>query len=228
MASPFPPPFVAGLGGGRPSEKKLSLLQILTTLKIKTSTKPYDPEMLLDHDNHGVYCKNLVLKDRKGTYYLVIIPINQKIDLKQFKNFVSAYRNVSFACEQDVQKMLGCDQGSVNPFGVMFNQNPSKLRIILDAPLTRNPFNLYLYFHPFVPHEAMSISYKNLKKFVENFEHHIEPMNLFEICNSDERYLCSVTLAEAPNSEIPVNDASDRSSLLFYEIIDSLHMCTIL
>jgi len=74
----------------------------------------------------------------------------------------------------------------------------------------------------------MSISYKNLKKFVENFEHHIEPMNLFEICNSDERYLCSVTLAEAPNSEIPVNDASDRSSLLFDEIIDSLHMCTIL
>jgi len=83
MASPFPPPFVAGLGGGRPSEKKLSLLQILTTLKIKTSTKPYDPEMLLDHVNHGVYCKSLVLKDRKGTYYLVIIPINQKIDLKQ-------------------------------------------------------------------------------------------------------------------------------------------------
>jgi len=227
MASPTPPSPVAGLRGGRPSEKKLSLLRVLTTLKIKTSTKSYDPDLLMDHDSHGVFCKNLVLKDRKGTYYLVIIPINKKIDLKRFKNFVGTHRNVSFACEKDVQAMLGCDQGTVSPFGVMFNKNPtSKLRIIMDAPLERHPFNLYLYFHPFVANEAMSISFKNLKKFVEHFDHEIETMNLFEICDNDVRYLSRSDQLEDPVN--PDSLAPDDRGCHLNDIIDSIDMCTIL
>lgn len=229
MASPISPLSVAEFGGERPSEKKLPLLRTLAHLKIKTLTKPYDPELLLDHDAQGVYCKNLVLKDRKGIYYLVIIPINQKIDLKQFKNFVGAYRNVSFACEKDVQKMLGCNQGTVSPFGVMFNEIPSKLRIILDAPLMRNPFNLYMYFHPFVAHEAMSISFKNLKKFVEYYDHKIEPMNLFEICDADERYSRISFSDQSTNSASACSHATDNSSpQMLDDIIDSVHLCNIL
>jgi len=175
---PFSLPICGGFGGNQPSEKKLALLQTLTALKIKTTIKVYDPDLLLDHDDHGVYCKNLVLKDRKGMYYLVIIPINMKIDLKKLKNFVVAHRNVNFACKNDVNKILGCDQGSVSPFGVMFNQDPSKLRVIVDTPLMDNPFNLFMYFHPFVSSEAVSISARNLTKFVEYFDHNLELMNL--------------------------------------------------
>lgn len=223
MASPLPSPSVAGFGGERSSEKKLSLLQILTMLKIKTTIKPYDPDLLLDHDDYGVYCKNLVLKDRKGVYYLVIIPINMKIDLKQFKNLVGASRNVSFASEKDVQRILGCDQGYVSPFGVMNNQDPSKLRVIIDTPLMHSPFNLFMYFHPFVSHEAASISARNLVKFVKYYNHELELVNLFEICAFDEKYLKSEKLTKSvcTKRENSFADCMD-------DIIDSLYACNIM
>merc|ERR1712018_350059 len=130
----------------------------------------------------------------------------------------------NFACKDDVNKILGCDQGSVSPFGVMYNQDPSKLRVVIDTPLMFNPFNLFMYFHPFMSCEAVSISARNLTKFVEYFDHKLELMNLFELCEIDEKYLD----AEKDRKPVNVLTSKDAPSNFVNDIIDSLYSCTIM
>jgi len=215
MASLIPSPEVCG--GWSLSEKKESLLHTLDLLKIKSPIKPYDSELLLDHDAHGVYCKNLVLKDRKGQFYLVIIPINQKIDLKKLKVTVGASRNVSFACESDVIRILGCNYGSVCPFGVMFNHEPSNLRIIIDESLAESSSKLY--FHPFIGSEALAISYLDLEIFVNANNHCVEVLHLSEICEFDDRFF------SGPSSNaVSSNLWQSQISEYFNDLMDSLHL----
>jgi len=157
------------------SERKAILFHTLDYLNITTTTKPYDPELNLDYDSGGMYCKNLVLKDRKGQFYYVIIPIKSTVNLRKLKEIVKASGNLRFASQTDVQNSLNSEPGAINPFGVMFNKT-TRIRIIFDDSLTAGPF---LYFHPFLATEATAISYIDLVKFTEYYDHYIEVYDLF-------------------------------------------------
>jgi len=139
-----------------------------------TTTKHYDPELDLDYDSGGMYCKNLFLKDRKGQFYYVIIPMKSTIDLRKLKETVKSSGNLRFASQTDVQNSLNSEPGAINPFGVMFNMT-AQIRIICDDSLTAGTF---LYFHPFLATEATAISYMDLVKFMEYHDHYIEVYDL--------------------------------------------------
>jgi len=151
------------------------LFSALIALEIPVQVFPLDdPD---DHSNlPGQFCKNLFLKDRKGQFYLVIVPEDRKVDLKFLKYQLGAYRNFSFGLKDDLYRILGVRPGGVSPFGLM-NDQLNEIRVVIDEELanTEQPLN----FHPLDPDKTCLIAYEDLKKFITNrCNHMIEVVNM--------------------------------------------------
>lgn len=152
----------------------------LRQLDIKTETFPFVETLNLDINSKasfrkGIFCKNLFLKDRRGQFYLVIIPENQNVDLKYLKQTVRACRNLNLGKAEDLRKLLNVEAGCVTPFGILHDQcHP--IRVIIDSSLT-NPDEL-LNFHPFVPWLTTVIKFSDLNKFVTFCGYHLEVIHL--------------------------------------------------
>jgi len=153
---------------------KAHLFHALDLLRITTITKKYDPELNLDIDCDGLYCKNLFLKDRKGNFYYVVIPLKGSVDLKKLKTVLHTKGNLSFTTKNDLWNILRSEPGAVSIFGVMYNIiHP--IKIVFDISLTTVKA---LYFHPFFCNEATAIRFEDLVTFAEYFGHRIEVLDL--------------------------------------------------
>jgi len=177
LGSPFsqPPPSVtmatsSGEGGvqigmeeGARASSPSHLYATLRALGIPIRVSPYfhsgDDQR---KDQQGLFCKNLFLKDRKGTFYLVITHEDKNVNLKALKASVSACRNFSFATKDDLLTMLGVFPGGVTPLALKSSLNQN-IRLIVDEELASCETDLN--FHPLDPDKTLLISFENLKKF---------------------------------------------------------------
>lgn len=76
--------------------------------------------------------KNLFLKDKKsGTFYLVTVRGNKRVDLKKFRNDVIS-GSLAFAGAKDLSEVLGLIPGAVTPFGLL-NDAEKKVRFYIDS-----------------------------------------------------------------------------------------------
>lgn len=112
----------------------------------------------------GVGCKNLLLKDNKN-YYLIILKYDKKIDLKELRTILNSGR-LSFASENELNDLLNLVQGSISPFGII-NDLDNKVIIAIDQELD----NKKLLFHPNVNNKTISIRYGDLVKFIDSQNH---------------------------------------------------------
>lgn len=63
--------------------------------------------------------KNLFLRDdKKKNYYLVSIGTDDAVNLKSLRQVIGS-RPLSFASDQDLQKLLKLEKGSVTPLGIL-------------------------------------------------------------------------------------------------------------
>ena len=138
-------------------------LQALRNLGITTETVPYR-EPGLRQGMAGIFCKNLVLKDRKGQYYMVVCSEDVKVDLKKLKQELKAHRNFSFATAEDLDLLLGCRPGAVSPFGVL-EDDEHKVLVVLDNRLleSKQPLN----FHPMDADFTTLIAWGDLITFLQ-------------------------------------------------------------
>lgn len=144
-----------------------SVLCTLQEIGIEIETVPYK-EKGDRGDMRGMFCKNLLLKDRKGQFYLVVCPEDKDIHLKCLKQELKAHRNFSFASADDLHGLLGCGEGSVSPFGVIHDVT-KKVLVVLDQALGET--TEILNFHPLDPRFTTLISYENLIRFLEHSNH---------------------------------------------------------
>lgn len=156
------------------------LFRTLEKLWIPTLTKAYNPDMNLVTDKQGTYCKNLLLKDRQGQFFLVIIRIDQNIDLKSLKPVIKAHRNFSFATPEDMKQIMNVESNGVTPFGILYDVN-HKVRIIMDESLKSAAG---LYFHPFDAQAAVLIYFSELEKFAMRCKHNIEVYDLSDMLST--------------------------------------------
>ena len=71
----------------------------------------------------GTHCKNLLLKNKKtGQLYLVTIPHEKRLDLKQFRKMIGAPK-VRFAAPEELSEILGITAGAVSPIGLVNDTN---------------------------------------------------------------------------------------------------------
>ena len=112
----------------------------------------------------GIGCKNLLLKDKKQ-YLLVILEENKKADTKQIAKIANC-SHLSFAKEEELEKILKLKRGSISPFGII-NDQTNVVTILIDKDLQ----NQILLFHPNINTKTVAIHYNDLIKFIE-FENH--------------------------------------------------------
>lgn len=81
----------------------------------------------------GAHTKNLFLKDTGGTFWLVTVPAEARIDLKALPDAIGCKR-VSFAKAEDMEALLGISPGSVTPLA-MINAAPGSVTVAVDRAL---------------------------------------------------------------------------------------------
>lgn len=138
------------------------VLATLQQLGIAFEIVPYSEKS----DRNGVkgtFCKNLLLKDRKGQFYLVVTHEDKAIDLKWLKRTLNAHRNFSFASKSELKSFLLVNPGSVSPLALICDTSKS-IRVVVDEDIIKG-LEL-LHFHPMDPAVSVAICANDLFRYL--------------------------------------------------------------
>ena len=112
----------------------------------------------------GTHCKNLFLRNQKGTrYYLVILTASKKADLRAVADQIGDGK-LSFASPERLLAHLGLTPGSVSPFGLM-NDCDHGVRVVIDRELKSSA---RLAFHPNINTATLTLSSADFARFLES------------------------------------------------------------
>ena len=81
----------------------------------------------------GAHTKNLFLKDTAGTFWLVTVRAEIRVDLKALPQVLQSKR-FSFGKAEEMERLIGVTPGSVTPLA-MVNAEPGSVSFALDAAL---------------------------------------------------------------------------------------------
>ncbi len=110
----------------------------------------------------GCHTKNLFLRNKKGTMWLVVCLEDRAVDLKDLAERLGSGR-LSFGSAERLMKYLGVIPGAVSPFAVI-NDQTGAVRVALDRDvLDREPLN----FHPLDNAMTTSIDADGFTRFLE-------------------------------------------------------------
>lgn len=108
----------------------------------------------------GQPCKNLFLRTKHGEFFLLVMPADKRADLK----FVAGQLNLprlSFAAEDELEKILSLHTGAVTPLGII-NDAANKVRIIIDGDLRGKK----LLLHPNTNTATIALDFDDLIKVI--------------------------------------------------------------
>ena len=113
---------------------------------------------------HGEVCKNLFLRDAKGTrHFLVVLEGSKQADLKLLREEIGCTR-LSFASEDRLKKHLNLTPGAVTPFAVI-NDPQCDVEVVFDRDLLNNP---RLGFHPNENTATVWVSFQDVQRYVKH------------------------------------------------------------
>jgi Ala-tRNA(Pro) deacylase len=115
----------------------------------------------------GAHTKNLFLRDKKGTAFLVGAREDALIELKSLHRALGATGRFSFGSAELLRELLGVEPGSVTPFAVI-NDKEMRVTVVLDAAMMAHEV---LNFHPLANTSTTTISCDGLVKFLEATGH---------------------------------------------------------
>ena len=150
-----------------------ALAAFLADLGIRTTTVAHPPlhtveeSQALRGEIPGAHTKNLFLKDKKGTIYLVVVLEDAVVDLKRLHEKIGASGRLSFGRPELLLEKLGVLPGSVTAFGLVHDR-PPEITVILDAALMAHA---EINCHPLVNTATTTISRDDLLTFVKATGH---------------------------------------------------------
>ena len=143
--------------------------QYLKELNIGFKTFSHPPlytceqAQIYNKDIRGIHCKNLFLKNKKTTnYYLIIIPADEKLNLKEFESLLN--EKLTFANEKELKNILNLTAGAVSPFGLI-NDKDNKTILIIKKQIWNSDF---VSFHPNINTETLELTGKDFQKYVKS------------------------------------------------------------
>jgi len=115
----------------------------------------------------GGHTKNLFLRDKKQSLYLLVALEDAEIDLKGLHRKLGASGRFSFGSADLLMEVWGVTPGSVTPFGAI-NDTEARVTVVLDAAMMEHET---LNYHPLVNTMTTSLSRDGLVKFLESTGH---------------------------------------------------------
>jgi Ala-tRNA(Pro) deacylase len=157
------------------------LFAYLDTLGIPHKTVTHPPVFRVDEARElrgaipGAHTKNLFLRDKKGTAFLVVALEDAAIELRSLHRRLGASGRFSFGSAELMRELLGVEPGSVTPFAVA-NDAALRVNVVLDAAMMAHAL---LNFHPLRNTGTTTISREGLLKFLDATGHRprIEPVS---------------------------------------------------
>ena len=156
------------------------LFAFLDRLGIAVSTVSHPPlftvadSQALRGEIAGGHTKNLFLKDRKGSYFLVTAEEDAEIDLKRIHTVIGAAGRVSFGSAEALMELLGVAPGAVTVFGLI-NDSGGKVKAVIDERLARHAV---INAHPLANTATTSIRTPDLLAFVAATGHEAHVLKL--------------------------------------------------
>ena len=118
----------------------------------------------------AAHCKNLFLRNQKGTkYYLVIIEHTKRADLRAVAAQIGDGK-LSFASPERLMTHLGLTPGSVSPFGLTHDRD-HLVRVFIDRDLKTAA---RISFHPNINTATLVVSYADFVRFLDASGHAAE------------------------------------------------------
>lgn len=117
-----------------------TLLQKLSAMGIEAVTHAHDPVFTVEQARSikgglpGAHTKNLFLRDKKGTEWLVVALHDRDVDLLALAGTLGTRGRLSFGSAERLMRSLGVAPGAVSPFGVV-NDHEGRVRVALDHGL---------------------------------------------------------------------------------------------
>ena len=151
----------------------MNILKLLAELGIKFELLGHEAVYTVEESRRlrifekisGQPCKNLFLRNKRGEFFLLVLPADKRADLKLVAKLLNLPR-LSFASEEELEKILGLHTGAVTPLGII-NDDAKKVRLILDAELQ----DKILLLHPNTNTATISLAFADLLKIILHTGH---------------------------------------------------------
>lgn len=150
-----------------------NILEKLKTLEIPYALVEHAPAFTMDEYNalgfnpNDEICKNLFLRDYKGTrHMLVVLQGSKHADLGLIRDEVESSK-LSFASDERLAKYLNVKKGSVSPLGLI-NDTTGAVEVYFDEDLKDAA---RLGFHPNDNTATVFLSFQDVQKYIESTGH---------------------------------------------------------
>ena len=150
------------------SNQEKQLHSILDSLGIDYSRYEHPPVYTIEEarkhwgDIPGIHCKNLFLRNKKGSrHYLVILEQSKVADMKSLSIRLHEDR-LSFASPERPMRYLGLETGAVSPFGLINDKN-HEVKVVVDEELKGAD---RIFFHPNVNTATVGLNFPDFERFL--------------------------------------------------------------
>ena len=163
---------------------KTDLFELLSVKNKDFQIHDHDPLFTVEDSENlrgeikGAHTKNLFLKNKKNSFFLLSCDENAVVNLKQFSKSIEA-KNLSFANAEYLERFLGIKPGSVSPFALLNDQN-NIVEFYLDEKLYNSEI---INFHPLINTTTITIKTSEIIKFLleNNKKIHIFSLDSYSI-----------------------------------------------
>lgn len=124
----------------------------------------------------GGHTKNLFVKDKKGSYFLIVAEGSANIPMNRIHGLIGARSRLSFANAEALMQLLGVEPGSVTAFAPM-NDTEGQVTVIIDEPLLEHD---RINCHPLKNTMTTTILREDLLRFLNHMGHKPQIIRLSE------------------------------------------------
>ncbi len=150
-----------------------NIFEKLNALEIPFELVEHAPAFTMEEYNalgfnpNDEICKNLFLRDYKGTrHMLVVLKGSKHADLQLIRSEVDSSK-LSFASDERLAKFLDVKKGSVSPLGLL-NDATGEVEVYFDEDLKDAP---RLGFHPNDNTATVFMAFSDVQKYIESTGH---------------------------------------------------------
>ena len=162
--------------------KEESLLKIFKEYNLQYTIHQHEPVFTVDESQHltesipGAHSKNLFLKDKKKSLFLVSVLEQKRLHLKALSKILGK-GGLSFAGAEDMLEKLNLTPGSVTPYGLIHDQN-KEVTFVLDRDFLNYEI---VNFHPLRNDQTLSVNINDFLAFFEKLNHRPQLIEIPEI-----------------------------------------------